>query len=177
MFFSLWRHAHRMGLNVAIPAKNNYLSRKDLFNRLTVTKGTPWGQLEMDVFTLHNRWNYVEVVGLMGRTVRTFTVVRQPVDLFESLYSYANLNKTFGLSLKEFVHTLRNETAWRKQPDNVVHKRRSGLLGRNQLAWDLGIHPAYYDNPHSEPIRKKIRQLDQQFELVRDIIFYFVLLL
>lgn len=156
-----------MGLNVALPAKDNYLSRKELFNRVTVTKGTPWSKLEMDVFTLHNRWNYVEVVGLMGRTVRTFTVVRQPVDLFESLYSYANLNKTFGLSLKEFVSNLRNETAWRSQPDNVVHMRRSGLLGRNQLAWDFGIPPPYYNNPHSAPIRNKIRQLDQQFELVR----------
>ena len=162
-----------MSLNLVVPPKDNYLSRKDLFNRLTVTKGSPWAKLEMDVFTLHNRWNYDQVLSLMGRTVRTFSVVRQPVDLFESLYSYANLNKTFGLNLKDFVHYLRNnESIWKHHADSVVYQRRSGVLGRNQIAWDFGIPPTYFDmKPNSPLIEKKIQQLDQQFELVRFLFF------
>jgi len=156
-----------MGLNVVAPPNNNYLSRGDLFNRKMVTKGTPWAKLEMDVFTLHNRWNHKEVMALMGPAARTFSVVRQPVDLFESLYAYFNLNQTFGLNLKNFVQYLRNESVWRGQPFNVVHRRQSGSFGRNQLAWDFGIDPLHYDHPHSKSIKKKIRRLDQQLELVR----------
>ena len=158
-----------MGLNVVTPLNNSYLSRENLFNRKIVTKGTPWAKLEMDVFTLHNRWNHKEVMELMGSTARTFSVVRQPVDLFESLYSYFNLNDTFELNLKEFVHYLRNESVWKGQPFNVVHRRQRGSFGRNQLAWDFGIDPLHYDHPHSKSTQKKIRRLDQQFELVRAI--------
>ena len=58
-------HAHRNNLNIALPLKLNYLSRKELFNRTTVTN-TPWGKLKMDVFTLHNRWNHDEVMALIS---------------------------------------------------------------------------------------------------------------
>ena len=117
----------------------------NIFNR-NVTSDTPWAPLAMDVFTLHNRWNYQEVVALMGPSVRTFSIVRHPVDLFESLYSYTRLNATYG----------------------VVHRRKSGYLGRNQLSWDLGINPDQYDLPvDSDGIRERIEKLDDEFELVK----------
>ena len=133
----------------------------NLFNH-NVTSDTPWASLEMDVFTLHNRWNYQEVVALMGPSVRTFSIVRHPVDLFESLYSYTRLNVTYGVNLKEFVQILRDQKS-----SKVVHRRKAGYLGRNQLSWDLGIDPDNYDLPlDSDVIRQRIDKLDKEFELV-----------
>ena len=134
----------------------------NLFNR-NVTSDTPWAPLAMDVFTLHNRWNYQEVVALMGPSVRTFSIVRHPVDLFESLYSYTRLNTTYGVDMKGFVQILRQE-----KTSKVVHRRKSGYLGRNQLSWDLGINPDQYALPvDSDGIRERIDKLDDEFELVK----------
>jgi hypothetical protein len=98
----------------------------------------------------------------MGPSVRTFSIVRHPVDLFESLYSYTRLNVTYGVNLKEFVHILRDDKS-----NKVVHRRKAGYLGRNQLSWDLGIDPDSYDLPlDSDFIRQRIDKLDTEFELV-----------
>ena len=144
-----------------IPKKGAYLSILNLFNR-NVTSDTPWAALAMDVFTLHNRWNYEEVIGLMGPSVRTFSIVRQPVDLFESLYSYTRLNVTYGVDMKGFVGILRDE-----KTSKIVHRRKAGYLGRNQLSWDLGMNPGIFDLPtDSDVIQRRIEKLDEEFELV-----------
>ena len=125
----------------------NYLSYVNLFNR-SVISDSPWGDLDMDVFTLHNRRNFPEILNLMGPSVRTFSIVRNPVDLFESLYSYFNLKHFYGVDLKGFVNILReNHTS------HTMQKRRLDYIGRNQLAWDLGFDPILFDlSPHSEEI-------------------------
>ena len=65
--------------------------------------------------------------------------------------------------MKGFVQILRQE-----KTSKVVHRRKSGYLGRNQLSWDLGINPDQYDLPvDSDGIRERIEKLDDEFELVK----------
>jgi len=117
----------------------------------------------MDVFTLHNRWNYKEVVDLMGQSVLTFSIVRNPVDLFESLYSYMNLQNSYGVDLKGFVRLLREN-----RTSDILLKRHNGYLGGNQLSWDFGLDPINYDlSPDSKEIQKLIVKLDKEFKLVK----------
>ena len=117
----------------------------------------------MDVFTLHNRWNYKEVIGLMGQTAKMFSVVRQPLDLFESLYTYTGLQSTYGVNMTDLARLL----IAGKANKTVLQMRRAELFGRNQMAWDFGIDPVYYDDYNSDIVRFLIAKLDQQFELVR----------
>ena len=146
-----------------IPKKGTQLSERELFKR-NATSDAPWAQLEMDVFTLHSRWEYEEVLGLMGPSTITFSIVRQPIDLFESLYSFAQLDKTYGVDLKGFVGLLRNGSA---DAADIIQKRKGGFLGRNQIAWDWGIEPKDYDLPqNSETIKQRIAKLDREFHLV-----------
>lgn len=98
----------------------------------------------------------------MGQSVRTFSIVRKPVDLFESLYSYMALNGTFGVDLKGFVRLLREN-----RTSDILQNRRAGYLGRNQLSWDFGFDPVVYDwPPDSKVIQRHITKLDQEFQLV-----------
>ena len=102
----------------------------------------------------------------MGPSVRTFSIVRHPVDLFESLYSYFQLNVTYGVNLKRFVRILRDQKS-----SKIARRGRAGFLGRNQLSWDLGIDPDIYDLPlDSDVIRERIDKLDKEFELVINIL-------
>jgi len=147
------------------------LSTDRLFDREIVTS-TPWGKLDFNVFTLHNRWNYQEVIKLMGNETKLFSVVRDPVDLFESLYGYMKMNQTYGTSIKDFVKLISNETAdeivnqlnTNETAEEIANRRRSHRFGRNQIAWDWGIQPQLFD--HDLFIQKKIQSFDQQFELV-----------
>lgn len=163
---SIYRHAYRQHLNVVMPNEGHYLSTVKLFNR-SIISGAAWDRLEMDVFTLHNRWNYAEVVNLMGPSVRTFSIVRHPVDLFESLYSYMDLKGFYGVDLKGFARLLRENRTRNMMRNNK--ERKFGYFGRNQLSWDLGIDPIVYDlPPESNQIQKLIAKLDQEFELVQN---------
>ncbi|XP_057374784.1 galactosylceramide sulfotransferase-like [Daphnia carinata] len=156
----LFRHALRENLNVAMPLKGNYLSRTELFNRSSVLN-TPWGGLPVDIFTLHNRWHRDQVMALMGPTTFAFSVVRDPVDQFESLYNYMSLSATYKTDLKGFVRLLRtNQSA-------INHKPRGGLgrFGRNQIAFDWGVSPKLFGKD-PDVIRDRIHQLDDEFELV-----------
>ncbi len=127
-------------MNVAIPRVGNYLSMMGLFNHKSVTR-TPWGKLDMHLFTLHNRWNYLEVRRLMGTDTTTFSIVRNPVDLFESLYGYMRMSRRFGISIHRFIQLI-----GQKKQDKITNRRINNIYGRNQLAWDLGIGPKLITN-------------------------------
>ena len=158
------RHAYRHGLNVALPKTGNYASKFNLFNRLNVTSDTPWGHLDMDVFTLHSRWNYNEVIGLMGPSVRTFSILRQPVDLFLSLFSYSKLHYNYKTDLKGLIKLFLENP--RKIP-KILQKRSYGFVGRNQIAWDWGFDPKDFDRlTDSDFIQQRIAKLDSEFHLV-----------
>ena len=157
-FVSKNRHAYRNDLNVAVPRVGNYLSMMGLFNGKAVAR-TPWGKLDMHLFALHNRWNYLEVKRLMGADTTTFSIVRNPVDLFESLYAYMRMSRRFGVSIHRFI-----ELIGQKKHDKITNRRINNIYGRNQLAWDLGIGPQHFNN--DTYINERIAALNQQFHLV-----------
>lgn len=126
------------------------------FNSFKLNEG-----LGVDIFTLHNRWHYSEVLRLIGTKTFTFSVVRDPVDQFESLYNYMALGATYKMNLKEFVrHLETNQSA-------IDHKPRGGQgrFGRNQIAFDWGVSPKHFDDDLPK-IQEQIQRLDDEFNLV-----------
>ena len=47
--------------------------------------------------------NYSSYRSLLGPKAVTFTILRHPVDLFESLYAYANFQTILKLTLHEYI--------------------------------------------------------------------------
>ena len=66
---------------------------------------TPWDRLHMeyDVFCLHTIWSRAEVAASLGPAAATFTIMRDPVELFESLWSYAGLGNYYNTDLETFA--------------------------------------------------------------------------
>ena len=66
---------------------------------------TPWDRLHMeyDVFCLHTIWSRAEVAAILGPSATTFTIMRDPVELFESLWSYAGLGSYYNTDLETFA--------------------------------------------------------------------------
>jgi len=109
-----------------------------------------------NIFALHTKWNQEEVSNLMGQGTKFITVLRDPVDNFESLYNYVHFNKTFEMNLEDFVHFY----IGKKRPIPRVH----AYLGRNQQLWDLGMAEKNITN--LEAVKDKIEEIDKHFDLV-----------
>ena len=157
------RYAFENDFNIVIPEVGNYLSTTELFNASAIASAR-WAKLKFNIFTLHNRWNYPQVIKLLGSQTRTFTIIRDPVNVFESMYSYVHLEKGgtsgYGYDIHMFVRELE------KNKKNVLLNKRKfeNRFGRNQISWDLGISPDIFDDPRL--MGEKIQELEQQFDLV-----------
>ena len=54
-----------------------------------------------DIFTFHSIWNYKEVKKLVPEGP-TITILRDPVDVFESGYVYMGLEKAFRMDINKY---------------------------------------------------------------------------
>ena len=100
------RHAKRRNLTMALPATGNYLGRYKPFHT-SMLYGTPWAEADFDVFCLHTIWNGDQVRRLMKaparKGVKFFSILRDPVELFRSLWDYAELETYFRVSLEDYA--------------------------------------------------------------------------
>merc|ERR1719233_2565671 len=55
-----------------------------------------------DIFAAHSRWNLAQVKILIPEGY-TFTILRDPVDTFESYFSYMGVDRKLGVDINEFA--------------------------------------------------------------------------
>lgn len=127
-------------------------------------QNVPWSSMTADqgynALVFHTMWNQKEVESLLGEGARYFTILRDPVDQFESMYNYVHFEQKFGgLGLEEFVeHYLGG-------PGGSLSVRRvNGYLGRNQQFWDLGYAPSDLDTLGK--VKARIQEISRNFHLV-----------
>ena len=77
----------------------------DVMSRFRMMANTIWDKvgLEYDIFALHTIWNKAEVERTLGPGAVFITILRDPVQLFESLWVYAGLGKYYGTDLESFA--------------------------------------------------------------------------
>ena len=85
-----------------------------------------------------------------------FSILRDPVELFSSLWDYVNLGKHYNMSLETYA--LSDKTGRLRDRSLMKH------VGRNQMLFDFGLHPYYFDNPAK--VGEKIKQIEEDFDLV-----------
>lgn len=85
------------------------------------------------------------------------TILRDPVDQFESMYNYVHFEKEFKTDLEGFV----KKYVKGRRP---VKKRVSGYLGQNQQLCDLGMDINLLND--DKAVKNKIMKLDKDFNLV-----------
>ncbi|EFX80928.1 hypothetical protein DAPPUDRAFT_303767 [Daphnia pulex] len=156
----IFRFANKNHLNVVLPDSGNYLSTIDLFNHKSLAN-TKWKDLPFDIFSLHNRWNRNEVMKVLDDEVPTFTIVRDPVEVFVSMFHYQDKFREF-YGVKDIhdmvVKIQENPSA----PE--LNQRWMKYVGRNQMSWDMGLSPDIFDNEVA--MLSEIERLDREFDLV-----------
>ena len=75
------------------------------------------------------------------------TILRDPVELFESGYVYMGLSKYYNMDINKFAKS--------KILMKSAERKVTSVFGKNQLLWDLGLNPAFMTRP--EAIKAKIK--------------------
>ena len=108
-----------------------------------------------DVFAAHGRWNSAETKSLIPGAF-SLTILRDPVDTFESFYSYMNVDRRLNMDINQFAASLEG----RQETNMSLDVAR----GRNKALYDLGLDPE--EMFEQENVLSKIRSLDQEFDQV-----------
>ena len=101
-------------------------------------------------------------------TSKYITIIRNPVDQFESVFNYLSFGKVYGFgqdpteSLKRF---LKKGIEFKD-----IYKTRASCLARNPMLFDLGLDYKFYQN--TTAIKEYIAFLDKEFDLVMIFDYY-----
>lgn len=142
-----------------LPPINNYLGHPVRFNRNLVPE--PDG-FEYNILAHHSRLNYTEMRALMPPDTVFVTIIRDPVDLFESMFSYYKLENFYKMNLSELNTSIVAPT--RNSMLEKLSKRYNNKIGLNQMLFDLGLDEEDFLN-YSNVINY-IHVLDNMFDLV-----------
>ncbi len=141
-------------LTFAMPPNSWMFSVVDPLKVEVVLQG-PWKDLGgFDIFAFHCRWDYDEVRKIVP-DAKFVTILREPLDTFESNYVYMGAQKSRRADLNEFAERFaaRGEGRGKK-----------AYVGQNNLLWDLGMEARDLDNMTA--VGEKIRLVEEQFDLV-----------
>ena len=111
----------------------------------------------------HTRFNKKAMNHLFPKDASKYvTIVRNPVEQFESIFNYTQIGTVFGFgtdpseSLKAF---LKNGIGF-----NILRKSGSSVLARNPQMFDLGLDFKFYQD--AKAIKEYIEFLEKEFDLV-----------
>ena len=113
------------------------------------------------VFCLHTIWEHdrvKELIGDHGEEAKYFSIVRDPVDLFISMWDYYDFSTVFKMDLETFATNTSN--AFKIRTDRKVKKHE----GHNMMLADFGLPVGSLDNESA--VAAKIAQIEADFDLV-----------
>lgn len=115
-----------------------------------------------DILCSHARFNKKPMNWLFSKeTSKYVTIVRNPVDNFESVFNFAHLGNYFGFGDKpDSLQRLLTKGI----QFNQTRKNLLTFLARNPMMFDLGFSFKYYQNLTA--VNEYIQFLDKEFDLV-----------
>ncbi|XP_013771935.1 galactose-3-O-sulfotransferase 4-like [Limulus polyphemus] len=150
------RYGDTHDLLFVLPYYGNYFGHPQQFHHSMAPRLKPSaGKTHYNIFTHHTRFNYGELKRLMPKNTIFVTILRDPAELFESLYSYYSLENLYN----ESILTIGFNTS-----KKVLDRRYGGKIGRNQMSFDLGLSPSRFFNVIT--IEQFAQKLDKEFDLV-----------
>ncbi|XP_042865399.1 galactosylceramide sulfotransferase-like [Penaeus japonicus] len=148
----LFRYGYAHNLHFALPDHGNYFGGPVSF-KADMLRLSPWYKLGVNIFAIHTKWDYEQVRAVMPNDTVYISVVREPAELFESMFTYAKFEKVYKKDLKTFVET-----------EEADGERFQKYLGFNQMVWDFGLPSEAMTD--LDAAQRMIEDADKQFGLV-----------
>ncbi|CAH1251153.1 GAL3ST1 [Branchiostoma lanceolatum] len=162
----LMRYGLINNLTFALPKKENFLNWPKFFHKSSVLQEHLHGNQEglhgnhtsYNILCHHTRFHHDNIRDLMPNDSVYVTIVRNPSDMFESIFTYRRLDKTYHISQPDSFK------AFLDSPSDFVEKYGRTEHTQNPLFYDLG-----YDSNQltsSQTIRLAIDRIDRIFSVV-----------
>ena len=123
------RYGFLRDLTFAIPIKRGWMFNQSIqFNANYLVRHYINNPSHMfNIFASHSKWNKKQVQKLVGIDAKFITILRDPIDVFESGFVYFNFEKQLEMDINEYV-------------ERVFPFERSyqAVFGKNQLLYNLG---------------------------------------
>lgn len=152
----LMRFGLSQNLDFVLPDTANYVGNPQPFRNEFIGDDLRSIDNKYDIFTHHTRYNYSAIRSVMKNDSVYVTILRNPADLYESLFSYYGLSTVFNMSLESVITD--------NTKMNVLRTRLGGRIGFNQMSWDFGLDEEHFDS--TEIIGEFIEKLDNEFDLI-----------
>lgn len=152
----LMRFGDKRNLTFVLPTDTNYIGHPEKFSRSMISsQRKPINGF--NILCHHLRLNTKEVRSVLRPSAVFLTVLREPVNLFRSMYDYYEISNYTGQTLDEFM---RNESSMA----DLAADRFRGRIGNNQMMFDLGYDSK--DLYNETKINEAIGEVDDTFDLV-----------
>lgn len=151
----LMRYGDSHKLTFVLPKNGNYLGHPAPFSKTMVAQPR---LRSYNILAHHTRLDYQEIQSIMPKDSVYITIVRDPIEVFESAYSYYAFGSYLGGNLHKFISRIPSMN------ENLLHKRFKHKFGSNQMMFDLGADPEIFSN--ETLIKQYIDKLDSWFDLV-----------
>ncbi|XP_065557910.1 galactosylceramide sulfotransferase-like isoform X2 [Artemia franciscana] len=114
----------------------------------------------LDIVVQHTRWNR-SFLESNYKSDFSITILRDPVDTFESVFHYVDMQKFYNVSsFQEFIRRLE----FANVTDSLSTGPYGRAYGRNQHSWSLGLNKEYYENKTA--VSQLISKMESNFDLV-----------
>lgn len=153
------RYGQNHSLNFLLPASGSYIGYFSPIREQHMNIESIPSDGKFNILAHHTRYKPDVNRFLYPDTVRV-TILRDPAELFESVFNYFHLDKEYTMSLRRLIRTLSSSKD--VHFPNLSSTLR--VLGRNQMSRDLGLETPH--NRSEAQISDFIRFVDSQFQLV-----------
>ena len=106
----LLRYGYKNGHKIALPQEQWFFSMDSQFTANMVANFSWSKKMEFDIFASHSLWNANEIDNIIPRPSVKFTLLRDPVEAFESGFVYMGFWKTTipgkNITINEFAELI-----------------------------------------------------------------------
>ncbi|XP_038071798.1 galactosylceramide sulfotransferase-like [Patiria miniata] len=154
----LFRYGEEHKLDFVLPKEGNYLGNGQyLFVRSLMMK---FPVKKYNVLCHHTRFNYRGMAEVMHSDAVYTTIIRDPISMFESLFTYGNFALAYNLPEDKALELFLEKPEYYYAIAHTAGKLRV----RNPMLYDLGLEDRSLGDPLR--IKRKIHQMEYQFDLV-----------
>ncbi|XP_002738877.1 galactosylceramide sulfotransferase-like [Saccoglossus kowalevskii] len=155
----LFRYGDKYNLTFATPKTQfvNNMGWPNYFDKRFLLE-VPWNRY--NIFAFHTKFKYKSISSIMSRDSVYITILRDPVNQFESVFSYYRIDKMYKIQADDISQALR---VFISNPLRFYEKTPI-VLAKNPMLFDLGMEISAFDK--KERVLEKIRELNSTFDFV-----------